>query len=49
MLDAAPTVALFVAGIVLGMFVDRFILWPAAVIVAVLDEHARNRLGGRDK
>lgn len=42
-LGLSGVLAIFAAGVVFGVIVDRFILWPLAVLIARLDGRFRIR------
>lgn len=42
-LASSAPILLFLLGFIVGLFFDRFVLWPLAVLVARLDGRIRHR------
>lgn len=43
LMDLVPLVGVFIAGMVFGIVIDRFVLWPIAVLLARVDDSVRRR------
>lgn len=43
LMDLVPLAGVFIAGMVFGIVIDRFVLWPIAVLLARVDDSVRRR------
>lgn len=43
LMEITPLLAVFAAGMVFGIVIDRFVLWPIAVLLARIDDSVRRR------
>lgn len=43
LMEIVPLIAVFITGILFGILLDRFVLWPIAVLLARVDDRVRRR------